>query len=368
MNEKHRLLSILSPAVTIAVVVGCQSPGTGARDLSAVDVEKSATAPRPGDTGRPRVKLETTLGDIVIELDTISAPTPVLRFVRHVEEGLYDGTIFHRVLTDSMIHGGGYTPDMEPKAAAPHPDIPDHWQNDLTNKRGTIALIRATGGSNVLSAQFYINVVDNLELDSLRYRGTFTVFGRIVDGMGIVDAIRRTPVAAHPDYAGGQSAVVPVEPVVIRSARLLDSLDQAKLLEAAAAAQTSAQEGGIDVVAAKIAKGAGRGAVTTESGLRYVDIVVGTGAYPLATDTIEFNYRGTLIEGTEFESTFETEPAVRAIEKLVPGMREGLMSMMEGGRRTLIIPPELAFGVGGIPGRIPPDSTLIFEVELLTVR
>ena len=125
---------------------------------------------------------------------------------------------------------------------------------------------------------------------------------------------------------------------------------------------------GLDVVAARIASESGRGLVTTDSGLRYVDMVEGTGISPLETDTIEFNYRGTLTDGTVFESTFETEPAVREVGALIPGLIEGLMSMKEHGLRRVIIPPELGFGETGVPGRIPPDSIIIFDVELLTVR
>jgi FKBP-type peptidyl-prolyl cis-trans isomerase len=220
----------------------------------------------------------------------------------------------------------------------------------------------------VPTAQFFFNVTDNLKLDSPEYRGTFAVFGWVVEGMETVDAIANVPVGPHPKYADGKSAVVPRVPVIIKSVRPLDVPTEAELHELAGAAFAADDQESIDDVAARVAKEAGRKLVKTDTGLRYVDIVEGEGFSPLETDTIEFNYRGTLTDGTLFESTFDTEPAEREIRALIPGLIEGIMSMKEHGRRKIIIPPELAFGDSGIPGRIPPDSILIFEIELLSVR
>ncbi len=362
MTQHRLVLSVLLSVIT----VGCHDATTKVAPSERAREPVPAEAPTHSDVGR--VKLETTLGDIVIRLAIDDAPSAALRFLRNAEDGVYDGTIFHRVLKDSMIQGGGYTAEFEPKQASTHSDIPDRWQNELSNKRGTIALIRSAQGAGVPTAQFFINVSDNLQLDGPEYRGTFAVFGWVIEGMDTVDAIANTPVDGHPKYAGGKSAVVPTEPIVIKSVLLLDALDEAKLREAAGEALAAVEQMSIDDVAAKVASESGRTLVTTDSGLRYVDIVEGTGMSPLETDTIEFNYRGTLIDGTVFESTFETEPAVRELGALIPGLTEGIMSMKEHGQRKLILPPGLAFGENGIPGRIPPESILIFEIELLTVR
>lgn len=361
--KQHRFaLSVLLSAIA----VGCHDANT--------KVTPSAPPPElvksevPAHSGVPRCELETTRGNIVVQLAVDDAPAAVLRFMRHFENGVYDGTIFHRVLKGSMIQGGGYTPAMEAKVAATYPDIPDRWQSKLANKRGTIALIRAARGIGTPTAQFFINLTDNFELDDPQHRGTFAVFGWVIKGMDTVEAIADTPVGTHPDYAGGKSTVVPKEPIIIKSVKLLDVPSEATLRETAGAALTAVVKESIEDVAARIAKKSGRALVTTDSGLRYLDIAEGTGVSPLETDTIEFNYRGTLTDGTVFENTFETESAVREIRALIPGLIECVMSMKEHGRRMAIIPPELAFGEGGIPGRIPPNAIIIFDLELLTVR
>jgi peptidylprolyl isomerase len=109
--------------------------------------------------------------------------------------------------------------------------------------------------------------------------------------------------------------------------------------------------------------------VTTPSGLKYTDLTVGTGATPQAGQTVVVNYRGTLQNGTEFDSSFKTgKPAefLIGIGKVIKGWDEGLMTMKVGGKRQLVVPPKLGYGAGGT-SNIPPNSTLIFEVELLDV-
>ncbi len=311
--------------------------------------------------------METSLGDFVLELFAEQAPATVLNFVQYVESNFYDGTIFHRVLEDSMIQGGGYTPDMEEKPATLRPPGTDAWRSELRHERGTIAMIRGQGKAGSGTAQFFINVADKTELDAAGESRLFTVFGRVAEGMDTIERIRTTPVGPHPKYAAGRSAVVPVKPVVIRSVRLLSRFDAARVKEVAAAARAAVEQR-LAVRVKEIEKEAGTKAVTTESGVQYVDFVVGKGPSPLPGDTIEFHYRGTLVDGTEYESTYIKGPVLRQVDSLIAGMQEGLKTINEGGRRTLIIPPELAFGEGGVPGMIPPDSTLIFEIELLAIR
>jgi len=359
MKQHLFILSLLLSAT----VLGCHDAKTTTlpevQPKTPIDVEAST------DRTVPRFEMDTSMGTIVVQLAVDEAPGAVMRFLRHVADGVYDRTIFHRVLKDSMIQTGGYTPEFEPKEASTLPDIRVRWQSDLSNTRGTIALIR---GSDAPTAQFFVNTTDNLKLDSPEHRGTFAVFGWVIEGMDTVDAIAKVPVGPHPKYADGQSAVVPTKPVIIKSVRLVDVPTEAQLRELTGAAMTGADQESIDDVTARIAKETGRKPVTTDTGLRYVDLVVGKGLSPLETDTIEFNYHGTLTDGTLFESTFETEPTTREVRALIPGLIEGVMSMKEHGRRKLIVPPDLGFGETGIPGRIPPDSILIFEVELLGVR
>ncbi|HNJ84760.1 MAG TPA: peptidylprolyl isomerase, partial [Piscinibacter sp.] len=139
-----------------------------------------------------KVKFATSAGDIVVELDAAKAPKTVANFVEYVKAGHYDGTIFHRVIPNFMIQGGGMTPDMKEKATrAP---IPLESGNGLDNLRGTIAMAR-TMDPNSATAQFFINVTDNGFLNKAQSRdgNGYAVFGKVVSGMEVVDKIRAVP-------------------------------------------------------------------------------------------------------------------------------------------------------------------------------
>jgi len=160
------------------------------------------------------VKLETSMGDIVIELNEEAAPVTVKNFLRYAEEGFYDGTIFHRVISNFMIQAGGFTADMKQKET--HPPIVNEAGNELKNDRGTIAMAR-TNDPDSATSQFFINHKDN---DFLNYAGPakpgYAVFGKVVEGMETVDKI-----AAVKTTHKGRSADVPVEPVMIKSAKII---------------------------------------------------------------------------------------------------------------------------------------------------
>jgi peptidyl-prolyl cis-trans isomerase A (cyclophilin A) len=161
-----------------------------------------------------KVKLATSMGDIVIELDAAKAPKSADNFVQYVKAGHYDGTIFHRVIEDFMIQGGGMKPDLKEKPTrAP---IPLESRSGLTNVRGTVAMAR-TMDPNSATAQFFINVKDNPFLDQANARdgNGYAVFGKVVSGMDVVDKIRAVPVG---DAAGHQN--VPKTPVTIKKASL----------------------------------------------------------------------------------------------------------------------------------------------------
>jgi peptidyl-prolyl cis-trans isomerase B (cyclophilin B) len=138
----------------------------------------------------PRVRLETTLGNIVLELDREHAPATVDNFLAYVNDGFYDGTIFHRVIDGFMIQGGGYTADFSRKET--RPPIKNEADNGLKNTLGSIAMAR-TSDPHSASAQFFINVADNAMLDHKApdARGWgYAVFGRMAEGMDVVDKIR----------------------------------------------------------------------------------------------------------------------------------------------------------------------------------
>src|SRR5690606_10667953 len=159
-----------------------------------------------------KVKLSTSLGDIVVQLEPAKAPKTVENFVQYVKAGHYDGTIFHRVIDGFMIQGGGMTPDMKEKATrAP---IPLESRNGLSNVRGTLAMAR-TNVPDSATSQFFINVVDNHFLDAARSPdgNGYAVFGKVVQGMDVVDKIRKVPTGNK-----GMHGDVPREPVLIKSA------------------------------------------------------------------------------------------------------------------------------------------------------
>jgi cyclophilin family peptidyl-prolyl cis-trans isomerase len=163
-----------------------------------------------------KVKLETSIGDIVIELNEKAAPVTVKNFLRYAEESFYDGTIFHRVIPNFMIQGGGFKSDMQQKKT--HEPIVNEAKNGLKNDRGTIAMAR-TNDPNSATAQFFINYKNN---DFLNYAGTqnpgYAVFGKVIEGMDVVDKI-----AAVKTSQKGPQSDVPVEPVVIKSAKVISS-------------------------------------------------------------------------------------------------------------------------------------------------
>ena len=163
----------------------------------------------------PRVKLETSHGDIVLELNTEKAPKTVENFVQYVKEGHYDGILFHRVIEGFMIQGGGYDERMgERKTRSP---IENESRNGLKNSRGSIAMAR-TSAPHSASSQFFINHRDNANLDYPSFDGWgYAVFGQVVEGMDTVDSIASTKTGAVRPF----SSDAPLEPVVINKAVII---------------------------------------------------------------------------------------------------------------------------------------------------
>jgi len=201
--------------IVFMVTGGCGSQAQkGIEDMGEKMVDKVA-GEKKLEQARPRlVKLTTSKGDIVIELNWAAAPVSSANFVRYVEEGFYDGTIFHRVMKDFVVQGGGFTADMRRKKT--HKPIINESKNGLKNTRGTIAMAR-TGEPDSATSQFYINLASSHFLD---YAGPdrcgYAVFGRVVEGMDAVDRIAGVKTTTKRGMRD-----VPVEPVVIESARIV---------------------------------------------------------------------------------------------------------------------------------------------------
>lgn len=162
------------------------------------------------------VRLETTKGNIDIELNREKAPISVDNFLRYLDEGHYNGTIFHRVIPNFMVQGGGFDETMNQKSV--HEGIKNEWKNGLSNVRGSIAMARLGRQPDSGTAQFFINVADNAFLDEPRDGAGYAVFGKVVEGMDVIDEIVGVNTTSK-----GPHQNVPVEPIVVKKAtRLAD--------------------------------------------------------------------------------------------------------------------------------------------------
>ena len=175
-----------------------------------------------------RVELDTTLGKIVLELDQSKAPNTVANFLSYVDDGFYNGTVFHRVIPGFMIQGGGFDQQYQQKQTkAP---LANEANNGLRNERGTIAMAR-TSDPHSATAQFFINTVDNRSLD---HRGQtpsgwgYAVFGKVVEGMDVIDRISSTR-TSQGRLNGHPAPDVPLLPVVINSARRIVAAEPEKV-------------------------------------------------------------------------------------------------------------------------------------------
>lgn len=168
----------------------------------------------------PIVALQTSQGEILLQLDRHRAPLTVANFIRYVDSGFYADTIFHRVIPGFMAQGGGYTAEFRERDT--EQPIPNESGNGLSNRRGTIAMAR-TPNPHSATAQFFINLADNQRLDPNSRSWGYTVFGKVIRGMEVVDRIAEVPTGA----AGPFRSDVPETTVVIESARLVSSENDA---------------------------------------------------------------------------------------------------------------------------------------------
>jgi cyclophilin family peptidyl-prolyl cis-trans isomerase len=164
-----------------------------------------------GEGQRPVVVLDTSMGAITLELYPEKAPITVENFLKYVDDGFFDNLIFHRVIPGFMIQGGGMTDQMQEKEQGKRSPIKNESGNGLSNERGTIAMAR-TNNPNSATCQFFINHADNPRLDT--YGGGYAVFGKVTQGMDVVDAIAKVSTT---NRAGHEN--VPVKPIYIKSAK-----------------------------------------------------------------------------------------------------------------------------------------------------
>ena len=213
------------PLVLLALVLYATGSASAGNHADSQPTSRPASQP----AGPVRLVMETSLGEVVVELDSVKAPGTVKSFLAYVDAGFYDGTVFHRVIANFMIQGGGLAVDLKQKPT--RGPIKNEAKNGLKNERGTIAMARQQDPHSATS-QFFINVADNSALDyPSRVGWGYCVFGRVVKGLDVVDKIRQVPTGRasgkllpqswgkDPKYVDAPLGDVPKEAVVIRSVR-----------------------------------------------------------------------------------------------------------------------------------------------------
>ena len=157
------------------------------------------------------IRFETTLGEFAVELFEKEAPVTVANFLKYIDDGFFDGTIFHRIVPGFVIQGGGFTEDMSQKRT--NPTIKNEADNGLKNERGTLSMAR-TNDINSATSQFFVNLKDNVALDNSRGNFGYAVFARVTDGMDVIDKIAAVETGRRRGFDD-----VPVDAVIMKSVR-----------------------------------------------------------------------------------------------------------------------------------------------------
>ena len=303
-------------------------------------------------------KIKTNKGDIMLELEFEKTPLTVANFVglaegkiknnkKEVGEPYYDGLKFHRVIADFMIQGG--CPDGN-GMGGPGYQFPDEIHTDLKHSGpGILSMANAGPGTN--GSQFFITHKETPWLD-----GKHTVFGKVTEGQDVVDAIAQDDKIIEIDIIRkGENAKK------FDSKAIFDK--ELEKLEKQAAEKAKKAKEAIDALK--------KGAKVTSSRLAYKIIKKGTGAKAEAGKTVSVHYTGKLSNGTKFDSSYDRNQPIEfelGRGRVIKGWDEGISLLNVGSKATFIIPPDLAYGARGAGGVIPPNATLIFDVELVEIK
>ena len=303
-------------------------------------------------------KINTNKGEILIQLEYEKTPLTVANFVGLAEGTLknnkkdigtpyYDGLKFHRVIADFMVQGG--CPDGN-GTGDPGYKFADEFHPDLKHDKGGI-LSMANSGPATNGSQFFITHKETSWLD-----GKHSVFGHVVEGMDVVNAITQDDIINSVTIVreGAAAKAFDANNIFITTQAEIEKLNSVK-------ANKSTQS----------IKKLTEGATFTKSGLAYFMIKEGVGAQATAGKTVSVHYTGKLADGTKFDSSYDRNAPIEfplGEGRVIPGWDEGIALLKVGGKATFIIPPHLAYGERGAGGVIPPNATLIFEVELMGVK
>ena len=304
-------------------------------------------------------EIETTKGKIVLRLEYKKTPVTVANFISLAEgtnpkvsetykgKKFYDGLKFHRVIKDFMIQGGD---PLGNGSGGPGYSFKDEI-TDLKHTKGGI-LSMANSGPKTNGSQFFITHKETPWLD-----GKHTVFGEVTSGMEVVNAIEQND---------GITKITIVrkgnEALKFNATKVFEDYFKNKATEEA---KEAAEKAAVNAKALKEFETAS----TTDSGLKYIVLKEGTGAKPVATSNVKVHYTGSLLDGKVFDSSVQRgQPIDFGLNQVIPGWTEGVQLMTEGSKYKFLIPSKLAYGERGAGGVIPPNSDLIFEVELIKIN
>ena len=303
-------------------------------------------------------KFNTPKGAILVKLEHEKTPGTVGNFVALAEGNMenqakpqgtpyYDGLTFHRVISDFMIQGGC------PQGSGmgnPGYQFDDEFRDDLKHDApGILSMANAGPGTN--GSQFFITHGPTPHLD-----GKHTVFGKVVEGQDIVDTVAQGDTIDTLEIVRQGADAESWN--AIEAFRTFEGAREKRLAEEKAAAEAA-----IEKIAAGFEK--------TESGLRYQFIHQGEGQKPKEEQTVSVHYKGQLTDGTVFDSSYKRNQPIDfpiGVGQVIPGWDEGIQLLGVGDKARLVIPPDLAYGARGAGGVIPPNATLIFDVELVEIK
>jgi len=303
-------------------------------------------------------KFNTTKGAILIALEYQKTPGTVGNFVALAEgnmensvkpqgEKYYDGLKFHRVIPDFMIQGGC---PQGSGTGNPGYKFDDEFHTDLRHDApGVLSMANAGPGTN--GSQFFITHIETPWLDNKH-----TVFGKVVEGQDIVDAIAQDDTMESVEIlrVGAEAEKF----AAIEAFRTFEGAREKRLAE-----EKAKQQEELDKLAA--------GFKSTDSGLRYQVIQEGNGVKAEKGKTVSVHYKGQLADGTVFDSSYKRNQPIDfplGVGQVIPGWDEGIGLLKVGDKARFVIPSDLAYGSAGAGGVIPPDATLVFDVELMDVK
>ena len=300
--------------------------------------------------------INTSKGEIILELEFEKTPITVANFVglaegtientsKNLGEPFYNGIKFHRVIENFMIQGGDPTGTGR---GDPGYKFKDEFHPELKhNSAGILSMANSGPGTN--GSQFFITHTKTPWLDNKH-----SVFGHVVSGQEVVDAIEQDDLINTITIVrnGGKAENFDATKIFNNA-----QITEKKLADEKAIANKEALE--------KLIKGA----VETQSGLKYIILEEGTGETPSLGQTVKVHYSGFLMDGTKFDSSYDRDKPFEFIlgGRVIPGWNEGIQLLKTGAKAKFMIPPDLAYGSSGAGGVIPPNATLIFEVELLEI-